>query len=139
MSEEKSNKTRLEIPEELRPDALTFYIYRHFSNLLTDEELAVERVRVSLCKQLAYKWEEPKLANFFRVPEVYQRFPSLQQQVRTIGCAKLMRIAADRVLRDNPHVKILHNCPKCGELCLTPRARHCLSCGHAWDLDLPGA
>lgn len=118
------------IPPDLSVDALTYYVYRHFSHLLTEEELAAASFRTQQVKQLCYcdPWEARSL-EFFRI-----KHPDLMRRIEEHGLGTVMRAAADRVLRDNPHEKILHNCAKCGELCLTPRAQCCLACGFDWHL-----
>jgi acetyl-CoA carboxylase biotin carboxylase subunit len=70
---------------------------------------------------------------FFRVDHLPTRFPALAKRLETSTIAAEMTRARDRVLRDNDIV--LNKCPRCGELCLTPRARACLDCGHTWHSD----
>lgn len=113
-------------------DALTFYIYGHFSDLLTPEERAAWRVRTGRLKQWAYEPDGTRSLEFFRVPEVQATYPDLMRRIAEQGVGAVMRAAADRVLRDNPDKKILHTCAKCGELCRTPKARQCWTCGFDW-------
>ena len=131
--EPSSRPPRLSVPKEYSPDALTWYIYRHFAHLLTDEELAAERVLVGRVNQLAYSDpSETRLLKLFRIPEAQAKYPALMRRINEHGPASVMRAAAERVLRDNPDKKILHTCAKCGELCLTPRAQQCFACGFDW-------
>jgi hypothetical protein len=132
-AEPSSRPPRLWVPKEYSPDALSWYIYRHFAYLLTDEELAAERVLIGRVKQLAYS--DPsgtKVLEVFRIPEVQAKYPELMRRINEHGPASVMRAAAERVLRDNPGKQILHTCAKCGELCLTPRAQQCFACGFDW-------
>jgi hypothetical protein len=101
--------------------------------LLTDEELAAERVYVVRAKKLMSREPvECKAQDFSGLSEVTSKYPALMRRLHERGPASVMREAADRVLRDNPGMKILHTCAKCGELCGTPKARFCLACGFSW-------
>ena len=121
------------LPPDLSVDALTVYIYRHFSHLLTEEELAAKRVRTGRAKQLYSSDPDGSCAlEFFGVPEVQAKYPHLMRRIDEHGLARVMRSAAERVLRDNPEKKILHTCPKCGALCRTPRAQQCFECSFDW-------
>ncbi len=39
---------------------------------------------------------------------------------------------ARRILADNGEDVVFNNCPKCGKLTRTPRAKQCRFCGHDW-------
>jgi hypothetical protein len=128
-----SRRPDIPLPPEYSPDALTRYVYRHFSLLLTEEELAVDRVRIGRAKQLLSRYPvEAQSFDSFGLREVQAKYPELMRRIHERGPASLMRDAAERVLRDHPEKKILHCCSKCGELCLTPRARFCMACGFSW-------
>lgn len=127
-------------PQRLRLDNLTAYIYRHFHHLLTDQERAAERVLFAQSTQHTSRFRpEAKLAEFFRLPEIAATFPDLIRRIDEHGVAQVMRAAADRVLRDNPGVSILHECKRCGALCRTPTARQCFECGFNWHNAAPDA
>lgn len=130
-----SSQPSRSLPQELQLDALTHYIYDHFSSLLTPEERAAWRFRTAHVKQWSYKPDGTQTLEFFRVPEVQTTYPDLMRRIAEQGVATVMRAAADRVLRDNPGKKILHTCAKCGELCRTPKARQCWACGFDWHAD----
>jgi hypothetical protein len=124
---------------DLSPDTLTRYIYGHFRQLLTEEELAAERVQIGRAKQLGSSDPQgTRSLEFFRVPEVQAKFPGLMRRIDEYGVAFVMRAAAERVLRDNPEKRILHTCPKCGELCRTPVAQQCFECGFDWHPEKSG-
>ncbi len=123
-------------PSYFEIDALTRYIYRHFHDLLTDEERAAERVRTARVKQ----WdsadpEGTRVIELLRVPEVQRTYPELLRRIDENGFANVMRAAADRVLREHSDKKILHICARCGELCRTPTAKQCFECGFDWHSD----
>jgi hypothetical protein len=131
-SEPTSGRRYVPLPEHFVLDRFTDYIYRHFSHLLTQEELAAKRVLTGRVKQWAYDPTGNRMLEFFGVPDVNAAYPDLIRRIDECGVASVMRAAAERVLRENPEKKILHNCPKCGELCLTPKAQCCLACGFDW-------
>lgn len=109
------------------------YIYRHFSHLLTNEELAADRALLGRFKQMYSSDPNGNAAlKLFRVPEIQAKYPNLMQRIDEQGFGAVMRAAADRVLRDNPEKKILHICEKCGQLCRTPQAQQCFACGFDW-------
>ncbi len=126
-------KRPLPLPAHFTLDALTRYVYRHFPELLTEEELAAERVMWIRGQQLCSSIPDgTQYIGRFGVPELEKRFPELMRRIEAEGFAVVMRAAADRVLRENPEKKILQLCPRCGGLCLTPRAKWCPGCGYCW-------
>jgi hypothetical protein len=121
------------LPPELSLDKLTWYIYGHFSHLLTDEERAAHRIWSGHVKQ--FDWKGPSrsgVLEMFNIPQTEATYPELSRQIRRLGLARVMRAAAERVLRDNPEKAILHTCPKCRALCRTPKAQQCFDCGFDW-------
>jgi hypothetical protein len=50
-----------------------------------------------------------------------------------LGRPQLEVIIANRLLNEyNNEIKIINNCPKCGKLARTPRAKQCRYCGFDW-------
>ncbi|MEH6538351.1 MAG: hypothetical protein V7719_18285 [Psychroserpens sp.] len=47
-----------------------------------------------------------------------------------LGKKNLEEKIANRILKEN--IGILNNCPKCGKLARTPKARLCRFCGNKW-------
>jgi hypothetical protein len=141
MSESEKPRT-LKAPEDLQIDDLTYYIYGHFRELLSDEERGAERVRTARFKSLPWPDEdcseddrrkrELRSMKFYKVPEVAERFPELMRRIEERGVGAVMNEAAQRVVRENPDKNVLHLCAKCGGLCRTPKARQCFRCGHDW-------
>lgn len=121
------------LPSDLVPDALSRYIYRHFPHLLTNEERTAHRVWIGRTKQLLSSDPTGSVAiKFFRLWEVQAKYPELMRRIEVHGVAHVMRVAAERVVRDNPDQEILHTCARCGELCRTPVAQQCFACGLDW-------
>ncbi len=125
------------LPPDLAIDRLTAYIFKHYATLLTDEERALQRLHIAKGKSwgaaIRGGLQPEKLESFFRVDNLPKRFPALAKRLETSTVAAEMIRARDRVLRDNDIV--LNKCPRCGELCLTPKARACVDCGHTWHSD----
>lgn len=125
------------LPPDLAIDRLTAYIFKHYESLLNDEERALQRLHIAKGKSWGSAMRDgsqpEKLESFFRVDNLPKRFPALAKRLETSTIAAEMTRARDRVLRDNDIV--LNKCPRCGELCLTPKARACLDCGHTWHSD----
>lgn len=48
-----------------------------------------------------------------------------------LGKAGMQMKIAERLVRELED-KIINNCPKCGGLARTPRAKQCRHCGHDW-------
>lgn len=74
--------------------------------------------------------EDDARADGFWLGPVRRAFPDLLEEVSRRGSAAIMRDAADRVLRERASEVFLNNCPRCGNLLLTPRAKQCFSCGY---------
>ncbi|HEY2461149.1 MAG TPA: hypothetical protein VGI16_10080 [Candidatus Acidoferrum sp.] len=48
------------------------------------------------------------------------------------GMEQFVKRAAERVFAEHGDKIILNNCPKCGALAKTPKARQCRLCHHDW-------
>jgi hypothetical protein len=116
----------------MRTRRVTEYIYRHYPSLLTDVERSHARLRDDRFKAAASEARRRKEEAGLQVDSWENLYPDLHEQLEegTIGLD--MDRAAARVLQERPHEVFLNTCPKCGSLCLTPRARACLDCGHTW-------
>lgn len=115
---------------DLAIDRLTAYIFKHYTTLLTEEEHALKRLHMIRFQFDPQRAILKKAEEVFHVDDLPTRFPALAKRLETSTIAAEMTRARDRVLRDNDIV--LNKCPRCGELCLTPKARACVDCGHTW-------
>lgn len=121
------------VPEREQIDALTRYIYSHYPRLLSERESMAHRVHTGLMKRLGQATRtgsnaDARMDDFWFGP-VRLACPDLLDEISRRGSAAVMREAADRVLREHAGEVVLNNCPKCGNLLLTPRAKQCFSCG----------
>jgi hypothetical protein len=48
-----------------------------------------------------------------------------------LGMEKMQLKIAERLLKESGD-EIINNCPKCGQLARTPKAKQCRYCGHDW-------
>ena len=118
------------LPPDYELDELTRYVYRHLSHLLTAEELAADRAYHVCAKYVAGYSNE--ILRQFGLPDVKAEYPNLMRRLAEHGFAEVMHAAALRVVREHSDQNILHTCPKCGGLCLTPKAQCCFKCGFDW-------
>jgi hypothetical protein len=117
-------------------DPLTTYVIEHFSALMTPvEQLA------HLHLTTVYKMTDGRRSDADAQREVWdthvgrRRWMSQDPQVLELaadGITEFRIRTAARILRDHPSEVVLNLCPKCGALTMTPTAKLCLRCGHAW-------
>jgi len=122
----------IEYPADLQLDRLTCYIYRHFPNLLTEEECSAHRLHFASTQLHAGPWNPEAFRKNFRISETEQKYPDLMRRIEQLGLSRVMSEAAHRVVRDNPERQLLHTCSRCGGLCRTPVAKQCFDCGYDW-------
>jgi hypothetical protein len=53
-------------------------------------------------------------------------------QLAAGGLVEFILRTAERICRDHHEQITFNNCPRCGELAKTPKARQCRYCGHDW-------
>jgi hypothetical protein len=75
---------------------------------------------------------ERKLVLIESKMEAFYGFADEQtNQLVELGKEKLEIKIAERLLKDSAD-KLINNCPKCGKLAKTPRAKQCRYCKHYW-------
>lgn len=131
----------IDLPPELAIDRLTAYIFKHYRQFLTADEQALDRLHIVRIKQFGARLRYPanasserdrKLERLFQVNALAKNHPGLYRRLQSSTIAAEMAAARDRILRDFAGHIVLNECPQCGALCLTPRAKACLECGHTW-------
>ena len=104
------------------------YIVIHYHELLTIEEKAAYKHHLTTLKaensqnakygeMLMNKWGTTN-------PEALELLEG--------GYESFKRKVATRILNEVPDKVFINNCPKCGELARTPKAKQCRFCGHDW-------
>lgn len=108
-------------------DAVTHYVFRHYSFLLTEtESLAWLTVSVE-ARATAYG---PPTADFLR-----KTYVSSEPEVLRLladGAAAFRARVRDRIIAEHADKVHLNRCPKCAALARTPEACLCPSCNHTW-------
>jgi hypothetical protein len=116
----------------MRTDAVTEYIYRHYPELLTDAERSLSRLRDVRLKAALDEARTRMLEDRLNLSSWEKQYPDLHAQVESGSVGAGMNRAAQRVLTERGAEVHLNTCPHCQALCLTPRAKACLECGHTW-------
>ena len=66
-----------------------------------------------------------------KLEAIYGFTDAKTNQLVELGTEKMETMIAERLLKESGDI-IINNCPKCGSLARTPRARQCRHCGHDW-------
>jgi hypothetical protein len=128
-------------------DGLVAYVIVYFSHLMTANE---ERARKHLLSTHPFTESEQRLRDAVAWEEargivVDEKIKSFIAQHRS-GLSddpEVLRLAsggleaffertANRILAEDRDNIFLNNCPSCGALARTPKARQCRVCGHDW-------
>ena len=67
----------------------------------------------------------------FKMEVMYGFKDDATNELVTMGRAGMEVAIAERILTRSRD-EVLNNCPKCGALARTPRAKQCRHCGHDW-------
>ncbi len=113
-------------------DELTKYIFDNYFALLTFEEQAAYKSILGVRK--IENADSPEMKRMLR-----KSWVSTDPKVTALlenGVAAFMKNARDRVLREHIGKVFLNNCPRCGELTKTPRAKQCPKCFFSWHDDV---
>ena len=109
-------------------DELTRYIFRNYFHLLTVREAAA--YKSLLGEQKAESSESPNMKSMLR-----EHWVSADPELRALlanGDERFMVSVRDRILREHADEVFLNQCPKCGALTNTPRAKQCPRCFFSW-------
>ncbi len=88
--------------------------WRHYSTTVKmGSDPSPARIRVS--KKSGWLTEDPEVL-----------------QLLTEGYDNFILTTANRILQDNIDEVKFNNCPNCGRLTRTPKAKQCRHCGHDW-------
>ena len=128
-------------------DGLTAYVMVYFAHLMNASERRAHRHLISVQPLTEAEqrlrdgiaWEEARgnavPAQFKSV--LLQRRAGLSDdptvlRLATGGLEAFFDRTAKRILAEECDKVFLNNCPSCGELARTPKARHCRFCGLDW-------
>lgn len=113
-----------------------WYVFRYYARFMTKEEHLAHRHLVGTAKAMrgmtdvASQTEARKNAR-----PVYRDVLSNDHDVLGLtseGLDAFVERVAQRILGDHRHEVGFNNCPKCGALARTPKARQCRFCGFDW-------
>jgi hypothetical protein len=109
------------------------YILNYFSELMNDKEASAWRHYSSDYKlnQSGYQDSVEKRR------KIYLSKGWLTEDKEILGLLEYgidhFRLkTAERIFNENKDKIVFNNCPKCGELARTPKARQCRFCGYDW-------
>lgn len=104
------------------------YLLEQCRDWMLNEEIVVLR-RLRLTEHGENVTRKNSLAEYKM--ELSYRFQDKKvNEMVSLGKTVVEENIAKRILKDNP--SILNNCPKCGRLARTPKARQCRFCGNKW-------
>ena len=105
------------------------YLLDHSREWMLPEEIrALTRISLTKWAEEADRkiaLTEPKMEAFYGFAD------EKTNKLVELGKEQLQIRIAERLLRDAGD-KIINNCPKCGKLARTPRAKQCRYCRHDW-------
>jgi len=109
---------------------LTAYIWRHYTNLMTDFERQVGHAISGRAK--ADNSSNPEMRKLLR-----QRWGRADDAAINValhdGADVFRRQVRDRLLDSYVEQILINRCPLCQRIVRTPKARLCLWCGHTWN------
>jgi hypothetical protein len=95
--------------------------------MLPEEIEALEQIELTEIENGQYQNSH---LSYRRIESVYGINCEKIEQLMFLGKEKLEETIANRLLND--HKDILNNCPICGRLARTPKAKQCRHCEHKW-------
>jgi hypothetical protein len=111
-------------------DYIQEYLIKYYSHLMTRDEYTAFRHL-----DILYKWRH-KADDFPGIISAKEKGwistdPNVLELVKD-GRNIFLKNTATRIFNDNRDKIFLNNCPKCGKLARTPRAKQCPHCFHTW-------
>lgn len=112
-------------------DELTHYIITYYGHLMTPVELKVWRSVIGQAKIQQSESERIKA----RLRSVFLSQDPEVLDLLMDGEETFLTRVRDRILREHPDQVFLNECPRCGALARTPKAKQCPKCFHSWRAD----
>lgn len=107
---------------------ITTYLLEQCRDWMFNEEIKALR-RFSFAKESEVEVRKSTLASH-KMDLDYGFQDEKVNNLVSLGKDLAEETIAKRILKDNPN--ILNNCPNCGELARTPKARQCRYCNNKW-------
>jgi hypothetical protein len=108
---------------------LTAYIWRHYTDLMTDFERHVGHAMIGRAK--ADNSSNPKMKALLRQRWGQADDPAINAALHD-GADVFRRQVRDRLLESYADQILINRCPVCQRIVRTPNARLCVWCGHTW-------
>ena len=108
------------------------YIVRYFSKLMNQTEAAAVRHAMYSNK---LEQTPPEKKERFRKMFISRGLISEHPEVTTLlknGYQSMLIDIAGRIMQEDGDKVSFNNCPACGKLTRTPKARQCRHCGNDW-------
>mgnify|MGYP002636491163 FL=1 len=110
------------------------YVMTYLESLMTDNERKAKR-GVAMKKPFRLMSASQSQMKKFKEQGWLTDDPDVAELLKH-GYEEFELATTKRILNDNNHQTILNNCPRCGQLTRTPKARQCRHCGHDWHDEL---
>lgn len=111
--------------------ALTEYVWRHYSYLLSATEARAGLYSAPLDHDAAIEAKGPVFADYLDRTYGRVQMSELRAELQH-GRADLYHRARDRILSEHKDAVFLNRCPKCNRIVRSPTAKQCLWCRHNW-------
>jgi len=112
-------------------DALTEYIWRHYTHLLAAAEARAGLYTEPLDRDTALKLKGEAFADYLDRTHGSVTTSELNVALQD-GRIVLFRRARDRILKEHGQTVFINRCPACGRIVRSPGARQCIWCNHDW-------
>ena len=113
---------------------LAAYVVRYYGHFMTEHEQLARRHLMATAK--ATRGRSDKSAQEeARSSKTFSRLLSADPTVLELACDGIkpfMERTAGRIVAEHRSEIFLNNCPRCGALAKTPKARQCRFCRHDW-------
>jgi hypothetical protein len=115
-------------------DILTTYIWRHYTDLMTDFERQVGHAMIGRAK--ADSSSNPEMQALLGQRWGRTDNPAINAALHD-GAQVFRRQVRDRLLDTYAGQILINRCPVCQRIVRTPKARLCVWCGHTWHEQTP--
>lgn len=111
------------------------YVFRYYGHLMNEQERMAYRHLTGTLKATHGRSDVAAQAEARSGPRHLREMLSNEETVLRLASdgyqAFIMR-TAERIFNEHRSQIELNNCPQCGRLALTPKARQCRYCRHDW-------
>jgi len=106
------------------------YIINYYTQFFTDHESKAHRHLMSL-EKLGEVNEDDNRLTAYKKMEWISSDPIVLDLIKN-GAEEFYKKTANRIVNDNGEIELFNNCPNCGKLARTPKAKQCRFCENKW-------